>query len=418
LNDLVASQLPPALPIRRNTILLAATMAVNSAVLQLVAAVSSLTFVLVTGVRGLLGLGPAIFLTASALTAMPAGRLMDRFGRTPVMSVGFVLGSAGCALTALATRIDSTLAVIGGFGLIGAASAVSLLIRTAAGDMYPPARRARGISYFLFGSVFGAILGPTVFSPMFAGKDVGADSLTVPWLAAGGISLVALVIVQFVRPDPKRIAELIGTRDGETLPAVAAPLREIVRRPGVIPAMIAALASFAVMVSVMNLTGYVVVEHHHHHQDSVFPIIGAHVFGMYALVLVIGAMIDRVGRTLALEVGLVVMALSTIGLLWAASVFATAVLLLGLGIGWNISFVAATAQMADRTSPAERGKLLGFNDQLAAFLGAGLALLGGYALDVVGVAALAIGATVIVAAPIFLIARPGARIPPVREEVV
>ena len=418
MNDLVASQLPPALPIRRNTILLAATMAVNSAVLQLVAAVSSLTFVLVTGVRGLLGLGPAIFLTASALTAMPAGRLMDRFGRTPVMSVGFVLGSAGCALTALATRIDSTLAVIAGFGLIGAASAVSLLIRTAAGDMYPPARRARGISYVLFGSVFGAILGPTVFSPMFAGKDVGADSLTVPWLAAGGISLVALVIVQFVRPDPKRIAELIGTRDGETLPAVAAPLREIVRRPGVIPAMIAALASFAVMVSVMNLTGYVVVEHHHHHQDSVFPIIGAHVFGMYALVLVIGAMIDRVGRTLALEVGLVVMALSTIGLLWAASVFATAVLLLGLGIGWNISFVAATAQMADRTSPAERGKLLGFNDQLAAFLGAGLALLGGYALDVVGVAALAIGATVIVAAPIFLIARPGARIPPVREEVV
>jgi MFS family permease len=417
LNGLVASQLSPALPIRRNTILLAATMAVNSAVLQLVAAVSSLTFVLVTGVRGLLGLGPAIFLTASALTAMPAGRMMDRFGRTPVMSAGFVLGSAGCALTALATRIDSTLAVIAGFGLIGAASAVSLLIRTAAGDMYPPARRARGISYVLFGSVFGAILGPTVFSPMFAGKDVGADSLTVPWLAAGGISLIALVIVQFVRPDPKRIAELIGTRDGETLPAVAAPLREIVRRPGVIPAMIAALASFAVMVSVMNLTGYVVVEHHHHHQDSVFPIIGAHVFGMYALVLVIGAMIDRVGRTLSLEVGLVVMALSTIGLLWAASVFATAVLLLGLGIGWNISFVGATAQMADRTSPAERGKLLGFNDQLAAFLGAGLALLGGYALDVVGVAALAIGATVIVAAPIFLIARPGARIPPVREEV-
>src|SRR2546423_1283565 len=42
-------------------------MAVYSAVLQLVAAVSSLTFVLVTGVKGLLGLGPAIFLTASAL---------------------------------------------------------------------------------------------------------------------------------------------------------------------------------------------------------------------------------------------------------------------------------------------------------------------------------------------------------------
>jgi MFS family permease len=393
--------------VRRNTLLLAATMAVNSAVLQLVAAVSSLTFVLVTGVRGLLGLGPAIFLTASALTSMPAGRMMDRFGRKPVMTAGFVIGAAGCVLTALATRTDSTPAVIGGFALIGAASAVSLLIRTAAGDMYPPARRARGISYVLFGSVFGAILGPTVFGPMFAGKDVEADALTVPWLVAGGISLVALVIVQFVRPDPKKIAEMIGAHEDTGAAGPAAPLREIVRRPGVIPAMLAAFASFGVMVSLMNLSGYVVVEHHHHPQSSVFPIIGAHVFGMYALVLVIGRLIDRVGRTPALEVGLVVMALSSIGLLWVAGVFGTAVLLLGLGVGWNISFVAATAQMADRTSPAERGKLLGFNDQLAAFFAAGLALLGGYALDAIGVAALAIGATIIVVSPIVMIARPG-----------
>jgi MFS family permease len=219
---------------------------------------------------------------------------------------------------------------------------------------------------------------------------------------------VALAIVQFVRPDPKKIAEMIGAHEHTETAGPPAPLREIVRRPGVIPAMLAALASFGVMVSVMNLSGYVVVEHHHHHQDSVFPIIGAHVFGMYALVLVIGALIDRVGRTPALEAGLVVMALSTIGLLWVASVFGTAVLLLGLGVGWNISFVAATAQMADRTSATERGRLLGFNDQLAAFLAAGLALLGGYALDAIGVAALAIGATIIVVTPIVLIARPKA----------
>jgi MFS family permease len=397
----------PDLPIRRNTAILSATMAVNSAVLQLVAAVASLTFVLVTNVRVLLGLGPAIFLVASGLTSLPAGRLMDRIGRTPVMSLGFIVGAAGCALTALATQTDSTVAVIAGFGLIGAASAVALLIRTAAGDMYPPERRARGISYVLFGSVFGAILGPTVFGPLFAGKDLEADSLTVPWLVAGGISLVALVMVQFVRPDPKRIAEIIHSRDAEAAVApTSAPLSELVRRPGVAPAMLAALASFGVMVSVMNLTGYVVVEHHHHTQASVFPIIGAHVFGMYALVLVIGAVIDRIGRIIALQTGLVVMALSTIGLLWAESVFATAVLLLGLGVGWNISFVAATAQLADRTSPSERGKLLGFNDLLAAFLAAGLALLGGFALDTIGVAALAIGATVIVASPVLLIARP------------
>ena len=80
--------------------------------------------------------------------------------------------------------------------------------------------------------------------------------------------------------------------------------------------MLAALASFGVMVSVMNLSGYVVVEHHHHHQSDVFPIIGAHVLGMYALVIVVGTMIDKIGRPIALALGLLVMAVSTIGLLW------------------------------------------------------------------------------------------------------
>jgi MFS family permease len=291
-------------------------------VLQLVAAVSSLTFVLVTGFESLLGLGPAIFLTSSALSALPLGRAMDRFGRVPVIAAGFVVGSAGCAVTALATRLESSVAVIIGFALIGTASAAAFLSRTAAGDMYPPHRRARGISFVLFGAVFGAILGPSVFGPLFAGKDVELDALTVPWLAGAGLMLIAGAIVAAVRPDPKRIAELIAPAPVEGTTAPAAPLGEILRRPGVVPALIAALASFGVMVSVMNLTGYVVVDHHHHAQSSVFPIIGAHVVGMFGLVLFVGALIDRIGRTPALAGGLVVMAVSCAGLLGFESVWA------------------------------------------------------------------------------------------------
>jgi MFS family permease len=387
--------------VRRNTLILAGAMAVYSSVLQLVAAVSSITFVLVTGVEGLLGLGPAIFLVSSALTAVPAGRLMDRIGRKPVIAGGYLSAAAGCSLTALAANLGSAPLVILGFALTGAANGIALLIRGAAGDMYPPEKRARGISYVLFGSVFGAILGPAVFGPLFAGRDLDASALTVPWLAAAGISLIALVLVSLVNPDPKVIAERIGAHEGETGPA--APLREIIRRPGVRPARVAALASFGVMVSVMNLSGYVVVQHHHHTQQDVFPIIGAHVLGMYALVIVTGSLIDRIGRVPAIASGLRVMAASTIGLNFVESVPATALMLFLLGVGWNLSFVAATAQMVDRTSPAERGKLLGFNDLLSSLFGASLALLGGYALDTIGVAALAIGATAIVAAPVLWI---------------
>ena len=109
------------------------------------------------------------------------------------------------------------------------------------------------------------------------------------------------------------------------------------------------------------------------------------------------------------------MAASTIALLWVDGVVATAILLFGLGVGWNLSFVAATAQLADSTSPAERGKLLGFNDLLSALLGASLALLGGYALDSIGVAALALGATAIVAAPVLWLLPAWLRAAPVRS---
>ncbi len=397
--------MPPGLPIRRNTALLSAALAANSGMLQLSAAVASLTFVLVIGVQGLLGLGPAIVLASGALAALPAGRAMDRVGRVPVIAAGFVIGATGGGLAALGSLFDSAPLVFLGLVCVGTAGGTSLLARTAAGDMYPPERRARGIALVLVGAVFGAILGPAVFSPLLSGRELDDESLALLWLAGSGFMLVALALVVFVRPDPRRIAELLHTGTVEVERPPAAPLRELLRRHGVIPSILAAQASFSVMVGVMTLTGAVVVDHHHHAGEAVFPIIGAHVLGMYALVLVVGDVIDRIGRPPALVGGLVLMAASVVSLLWVTSVPATAAALFGLGLGWNLSFVAATAQLADCTQPWERGKLLGFNDLLSGLTGASLALLGGYALTAVGVAALALGGTVIVLLPALWIAR-------------
>jgi MFS family permease len=393
----------PDLPIGRNTALLSASLAANSGMLQLQAAVASLTLVQVLGIEGLLGLGPAIVLASGALTAPFAGRAMDRVGRVPVLAVGFVIGATGGVLAAIGCAGDVAVLVLAGFVLIGMASGTALLARTAAGDMYPPEHRAHGIALVLFGAVFGAILGPAVFSPLLAGRDLDGDALAPLWLAGSGFMLVALVLVLLVRPDPKRIAELLHT--GDPPPDTQVPLRQIIARPGVIPALLAAQASFGVMVGVMTLTGAVVVDHQHHAAHNVFPIIGAHVIGMYALVLVVGRIIDRIGRQVALSGGLVVMALSVISLLWIDSVPATAVALFGLGLGWNFSFVAATAELADSTLPSERGRLIGFNDLLSGLTGAGLALLGGVALEALGVAALALGAAALVSGPALWLAR-------------
>ena len=399
-------------PVVRNTILLAGSLTCLSGMLQLGVAVATTSLVLVTGIEGILGLGPAIFLLAGALSAMPAGRLMDRVGRIPVLAGGFALGIVGCLVTALACGIDSAVLLVTGFAAIGGSQGIALLARTAAGDMYPPERRARGISLVLFGAVFGAILGPTVFSPLFAGRELDANALVVPWLAAAGIMVGGLMLVLAVRPDPGRIAR----PDPGAPKHPPAALREILRRPGVPTALCGALASFAVMVAVMNLTGYMMVGQGHM-QSDVFPVISAHIVGMYGLVLVVGDLIDRLGRRVALVGGLAVMAGSTLGLAWTMSVFATGVALFGLGLGWSFSYVAATSELVDLALPAERGRLIGFNDLLSGSTGAALALIGGVAYSHAGRNSVAVGGAIAVALPALWIALSGRPPAPLAEPV-
>jgi MFS family permease len=333
---------------------------------------------------------------------------MDRFGRVPVLTAGFGLGAAGCGLAALGSAQASAPAVLAGLVVVGIANGATRLVRTAAGDMYPPERRARGIGLVLFGAVFGAILGPAVFSPLLSGRDLDGDALAPLWLAAGGFELVGLALVAAVRPDPKAIATLLRHQPVQSTPHTAR-IGELVRRPGVVPALLAAQASVGVMVGMMTLTGAVVVDSFHHDDHHVFPIIGAQMIGMYALVIVVGDLVDRIGRTRSLSGGLMLMGLSVSALVWVESVPAIGAALFGLGLGWNVSFVAATAELADRTEPWERGRLLGFNDLVSGATAAGLCLLGGLALTALGVAALAIGAATLVIAPALWILRDGAR---------
>jgi MFS family permease len=395
----------PKLPIRRNIALLSTAVAANSAMLQLTAAVAAISLARVLDVEGLLGLGPAIVLAVGALAAVPAGRAMDRFGRIPVLAAGFGAGAASCGLAALGSAHDSALLVLVGLAGVGASNGATLLARTAGGDMYPPERRARGIALVLFGAGFGAILGPVVFGPLLAGRQLDGDSLAALWLAAGAFELVGLALVTAVRPDPKRIATLLRYEPVEPGRTRMAPIGELLRRPGVVPALVAGQASLGVMVAVMTLTGSVVVDHFHQEHHDVFPIVAAHFVGMYALVIVVGDLVDRIGRTQALAGGLIVMGLSVSGLLWVEGAHATAGALFGLGLGWNVSFVAATAELSERTEPWERARLLGFNDLVSGATGAGLTLLGGVALTAGGVAALAMGAVVLVTVPALWILR-------------
>ena len=397
--------------VKRNALLLAAGLVCNSGMFQLAAALSSLTLVAVTGVKGVLGLGPAIFLTAGGLSVAPAGRLMDRIGRMPVIRGAYVLGAAGCAVIAGGCSLSSAAIVSLGLAMVGSAGAIVLLSRAAAAEMFPPDRRARGVSLVLFGAVSGAIWGPVLFGPLFAHRTPTAHGLVAPWLLGIPFMVAGYFVASMVRPDPKEIAKSYPAERDDTGPAV--PLREILRRPGVVPAMVGAVASFSVMAGVMNLAGYVAIGRGHHEGD-VFTMISVHIIGMFGLVLVVGDLIDRFGRQRALVGGLALMTVSNAALVWLGGVPGMSIALLGLGLGWNFSYVAATTELVALSAPSERGRLIGFSDLCASLTAAALALLGGLVYSGAGVVALALSAAALAALPaLWLMARPALRPAPV-----
>src|SRR3954465_4184017 len=220
-------------PVRRNRSPLPLGLVFQWGMIQLAVALGTVTIDAVTGVRGILGLGPAVFLLAGALAVGPAGRLSDRIGRMPVIRAGFVLGTAGPWVTAAACATKSGPLVFLGLGLCGAGQTIVLLSRAASAEMFPPERRARGMSIVLFGVVSGAIWGPLVFGPMFSGRSLTAHDLVVPWLAAGLFTIAGLALSFGVRPDPKELSQAYRDPSVEEAPEAAAPLAEILRRPGV-----------------------------------------------------------------------------------------------------------------------------------------------------------------------------------------
>lgn len=377
---------------RRNLILLAAGMAALYGMVELVFGAAGVTFEETGGSDRLAGLAPAIFIVCAGMAAFVAGRQMDRSGRRPVLVAGFAVGLVGCLLAALGVATGSLIPVLPGFGLAGAATGTVFLSRAAAADMYPPERHPRVIALVLFGAVFGALLGPLVFGPLL---DEGNSALDLAWLGGAGFMLAGLVLVSRLRPDPREIGAALaagGRQDRAAGEAPALPLRAIASAPGVPAAIIAVLASWTGMATVMSLAGSALIDHGHAH-DAVFPVLAAHFVGMFAFFAVVGPMIERIGRVRATAAGLLVLAASSVAFIGAIdSVHLTGLVLFGVGLGWSLSFVAATAELSERAPATQRVTLIGFADLLGNVTGAAFVVAGGFALDAVGIGAVGIGA--------------------------
>ena len=132
------------------------------------------------------------FSVANFFASPLLGALSDRFGRRPVLLLGFCGLAISFFGTALSTAIWMLIVVR---VLSGSMQATALVANAYVADITPPEERAR--RFGLLGAMFGLgfILGPVV------GGILGAIDLRLPFFAAGSLALVNLLYGWFVLPE-------------------------------------------------------------------------------------------------------------------------------------------------------------------------------------------------------------------------
>ena len=323
------------------------------------------------------GLPGAAIVLGSASASTLLSRYMVRHGRRAGLTLGYGIGAAGAVGAGLAVIVGSFPLFLFSTVFMGCANASNQLSRYTAADMYEETRRATAIGLVVWGSTFGAVVGPNLVT--IAG-DVAAG-LALPRLAGtygvpiAFVTAAALLTLASLRPDPASLAPVAASATGGGGASVA----EIVARPRVFAAIVALVIGQVVMVLVMTMTPLHMTEHGHG-LDAVGLVISGHTFGMFALSPLSGRLASRFGTPLVIGAGLAVLALSS-ALAAVAPPDGGAILFIALfllGWGWNLGFVAGSALLTEGLAVGERTRLQGVTDALiwssaaAAALGSGV----------------------------------------------
>jgi MFS family permease len=393
--------------VRRNTLVLAASVGLAWVVIQLMAGLAAVMMSHLSGVAALAGFAPGVWLLGHAAGGYLVGRAMDAWGRRNGLMLAFLTGAAGTTLVFLSLLLESLALFLVALVVTGVGTGGTNLARAAGADMYPPQRRARGITFVLVGAAFGAIGAPLLFAPMLAGArshDPGA--LAAPWPLATGVLLAGALLLLVIRVDPREVARRLGVVAGVSEAAAAErprPLSEMLALPMVPLALLAAVVAQGVMTATMAIVGLVLVDHGHD-LGSVSITMSAHFLGMFGLVLVVGTLVDRIGRFVSVLVGLVVMAGGAMLMLLGVELLTVMPAMFLVGIGWNIAFVASTAILADAARPNERGRLLGFSDSVAIAIAAVMSVGAGLMVGTIGLTSLIVVGAALALVPAGLIA--------------
>ncbi|GAA2262165.1 MFS transporter [Streptomyces ruber] len=265
------------------------------------------------------GVIAGVYALLPLFVAVPLGRRTDHGRCAPLLPVGVVLISGGCALSGV---VDSLAAMAAWSGVMGLGhlcfviGAQSIVARQSA-----PREQDRNFGHFTVGASLGQLVGPVAAGALIGGPDMAGTSALALFVAAAGAAAACTSLWRIEH----RTAGGSRSRDDTRV-----PVRSILRARGV-PGGI--FLSMAVLSATDILTAYlpVVGEHRGIAPSVIGLLLSLRAAATIACRLVMTPVLRRVGRTALLSVTCLLSALLCAGIALPVPVWALAVMLAVLG---------------------------------------------------------------------------------------
>jgi hypothetical protein len=269
------------------------------------------------------------------------------------------------------------------------------------------------------GSLFGLMVSPLMVTLAARLADThGLDQLGVPWLLLPSLIVPGMLMVYFVRPDPKEIGMNLeryypGYKSRERKPASSSEAsdfdwRDMWRRPVIRLGLVANASAQANMTIVMVMTSLVLSHHGYSLPDIAFSHM-FHTAGMFVFTIPLGKLSDRFGRGRVMLPGVAIALIGASCVAYTSSYWTVTLGTLLVGLGWAAANVATTALVADTYDSARRGRAIGVVDTLAGIVTMGTAVIGGPLIQWGGLPATGFAAMLMALPPLVMVMAPAMR---------
>ena len=279
----------------------------------------------------------SVFALMRIVGALPAGRLVDRFGEPGVMAAGIAVVSVSSILAGF-SRSFTELMVLRGGGGVGSAmfsiSAQALLLGSVPGD-----QRGRASGLFSAGFLLGGISGPAV------GGLVAAWSLRAPFFIYGTLLIVPGILAAVVlRRTPNRRRPAAGRPPVRSLATLRRAVRSATYRAAASANLADGFAALGVRGALVPLFVRDVM-----HRSAVWTGMGFLLFAALngAALLPGGRVADTLGRRPVLIAGCTISAVGMVMLALLGGPWAYLAALAVAGFGSGLLDVAPAAMIGD-----------------------------------------------------------------------